>query len=321
MTEPAISLTGVSRSFDIVGGHAVLAVDGVSLEIAPGESVGLIGESGSGKSTIARLVLGLIPPDAGTIRIAGTRLDTSRPAELKRLRGRVGAVFQEPYESLNPRMRIFRIVEEPLRIHRRSLGREERAELVLRALSHVGLPDYMASRYPHALSGGEQQRVGIARALVTEPELIVLDEPTSSLDLSVRAQVLTLLRELRDRLGVTYLYISHDMDTVSFICDEIAVLYSGRIVEHGTTQQVLEDPRHPYTRALVSSRLSVVPGARQTFVDLHHDGRPTADRRHACVLAGACPIEIARCTEQPVELLDLGLGRKVACIVEAQKEG
>ena len=256
-----------SRSRD---GEPVHALRGVSLEIEPGETLAVIGESGSGKSTLGRAVLRLLDLDAGSVSIDGVDLASLNAADLRAKRADMQIVFQEPYESLNPRMVIGTIVAEPLRIHQRRLGDQEIGRRVTEVLEQVGLPANVGKRLPGELSGGQQQRVGVARAIVSRPKLLVLDEPTSSLDLSIRAQILNLLDDLQRQLGMAYLFISHDMQTVEKISDRTAVMYLGEIVETAGTAQIFSAPKHDYTRTLLSARLSADPRekhAYQAFVD------------------------------------------------------
>jgi oligopeptide/dipeptide ABC transporter ATP-binding protein len=309
-----VQLEGVHRTFQRGSGPLIRAVDDVSLSIERGETVALIGESGSGKSTLGRLILRLLDPDRGTIRFDGQDLGALDTDQMRAIRRRMTVVFQEPYESLNPRMTIGNIVSEPLEIHRPELNRRARRDLVLQALERVGLGDRHLRRFPSQLSGGQQQRVGIARAIVTEPDFIVLDEPTSSLDLSVRATVLQVLTDLQQELGLAYLFISHDIHTVEYLSDRIAVMYLGRVVETGSTEMIFDDPRHPYTRALLSARLSTDPDESLPRLRLSGDiGSP--DRApDGCVLYGRCPIGHAGCTERPIPLLPFQPGHDVACI-------
>jgi ABC-type microcin C transport system duplicated ATPase subunit YejF len=253
-----IELTSVSKAFVSQGRRVVNAVQDVSLTVQPHETVALIGESGSGKSTVGRLALGLLAPSAGVVRFAGRDLAGRSAVDMADFRRRVSVVFQEPYQSLNPRMRVEDIVGEPLVIHRMA-SRDERRKRVAEALEEVNLAPDMARRFPGELSGGQQQRVGIARALITQPEFIVLDEPTSSLDLSIQAGILLLLSDLQRRHGIAYLYISHDIGTVGYFSQRVAVMRQGRIVEEGLTATVLESPREEYTKELMAATLSIEP--------------------------------------------------------------
>ena len=232
------------------------AVDGVSFALAPGETLAVVGESGCGKTTLARMVLRLIEPDAGELRFAGQDLRAAHGEKLRALRRQMQMVFQDPYASLNPRMRVGEIVAEPLAIHEPKQPRAERRERVAEILRRVGLGADALTRYPHEFSGGQRQRIGIARALILRPRLVVADEPVSALDVSVGAQVLLLLQELQSEFGLTYLFISHSLPVVAQIATRIAVMRAGRFVELGAAEQVLERPEHAYTREL----LAAVPG-------------------------------------------------------------
>ncbi|MDP9436630.1 MAG: ABC transporter ATP-binding protein, partial [Actinomycetota bacterium] len=229
----------------------VRAVDGVSFDVARGETLGLVGESGCGKSTTGLALLRLVQPTGGRVVLDGTDVTSAGKAELRRLRRRMAMVFQDPFSSLDPRRTVGASVAEPLEIH--ALHRDRRGERVAELLDMVGLAADFARRHPHELSGGQRQRVGIARALAVEPDLVVLDEPIASLDVSVQAQVMNLLRRLQDELGLTYLFIAHDLSAVQHVSDRVAVMYLGRIVELGDRRSVYAAPAHPYTRALVSA--------------------------------------------------------------------
>ncbi len=231
----------------------IRAVDGVSFNIARGETLGLVGESGCGKTTIGRSILRLIPPTSGSVRFDGRDVLAARGAALKRLRREMQIIFQDPAGSLNPRMRIEAIVGEPLTVHSLVRSRDDLRARVEALLDRVGMPRAAADRYPHEFSGGQRQRIGIARALALQPRFIVCDEPTSALDVSIQAQILNLLADLRDELGLSYLFISHDMAVIQHICDRVAVMYRGKIVESGSRDQVMLKPRHPYTRSLLSA--------------------------------------------------------------------
>jgi ABC-type microcin C transport system duplicated ATPase subunit YejF len=230
----------------------VRAVDGASLTLERGRTLGVVGESGSGKSTLGRAALGLLRPTAGTVRLEGRALAGLSPRAMRPLRRRLGVVFQDPGSSMNPRMRVRSIVAEPLVVHRGG-GRRERRRRVAALLDRCGLPADAARRYPHEFSGGQKQRIAIARALALRPGLVVLDEPTSSLDVSVQAQILNLLRDLQEEHGVAYLFISHDMGVVNHMCDHIAVMRDGRIVEEDEREAIIRRPRHPYTQALLAA--------------------------------------------------------------------
>jgi ABC-type oligopeptide transport system ATPase subunit len=262
MTAPLVEVRGLTKHFARGGFFAprtvVRAVDGVSFSIAAGETFGLVGESGSGKSTTGRCMLRLIEPDAGEVRVAGEDVLTFSKARLRAARRDMQMIFQDPYSSLNPRMRAGEIVEEPLIIH--ALGRKaERRARVADLFRLVGLdPDHL-DRYPHEFSGGQRQRIGVARALALEPKFVIADEPVSALDVSIQAQVINLLMDLQARLGLTYLFVAHDLRLVRHICARVAVMYLGRIVEMGRTEALFAAPAHPYTQALLSAVPSLDP--------------------------------------------------------------
>ena len=300
-----ISIQGVSKSFATAGADVTVALRNVTIDVQRGGVIGVIGESGSGKSTLARVVLGLVKPESGSVSVFGRDLSALTPAEARPLREKMTVVFQEPFESLNPRMRVLQIVEEPLLIHRRKMTRRERRTLVARTLEGVRLGEEVVEKFPSALSGGEQQRVSIARALITDPEILILDEPTSSLDVSVRARILGLLARVRSERRLTYLYISHDIHTVRHLCDFVVVLYRGQVVESGDVDQVLENPRHPYTRALLSCVLDADPDSRREVLEL----KPSGDRApgpgdlRECILLERCPFALDEvCTNGSVPL-------------------
>jgi ABC-type glutathione transport system ATPase component len=247
------------------GGDPVRAISGVSLTVDEGETLAIIGESGSGKSTLGRAVLRLLDVDSGTVSFDGKDLGAMDRKQLRAQRAEMQVVFQEPFESLNPRMSVGAIVAEPLQIHRPGLSTSETRRQVRDALERVGLPADASTRLPGELSGGQQQRVGVARATVSRPRFVVLDEPTSSLDLSIRAQILALLAELQEDLGLAYLFVSHDMHTVEWVSDRVAVMYLGEFVETGPTAELFGDPQHAYTRTLLSARLSADPREKHAY--------------------------------------------------------
>ncbi|MFF8102132.1 ABC transporter ATP-binding protein [Streptomyces sp. NPDC016640] len=250
---PLLEVRGVTKTFGS-GRHRLTALDGVDLRLGRGETLGLVGESGCGKSTLARVLLGLERPDTGTVRYDGVDPFALRGRELLNWRRRVQMVFQDPFASLNARMSAADLIGEPWRTHRDVVpDAKAREKRIRELLSLVGLRDSDAHRFPNEFSGGQRQRIGIARALALDPDLIVCDEPVSALDLSVQAQVLNVLSELQARLGVAYVFISHDLSVVRYIADRVTVMYLGKVVEHGGTDDVFERPRHPYTAALMSA--------------------------------------------------------------------
>ena len=309
-------LRNVTRTFK-TGTRTVRAVDDLSLDVPRGETLAVIGESGSGKSTLARLMLGLLPVSAGSICFQGREITDMRPKQVRALRSEMQLVFQEPLQSLNPRQTVQAILEEPLRIHRLDMDRHARSDRVAEVLDSVGLPDRLVSVYPAALSGGQQQRVGIARALMTNPSVVVLDEPTSSLDLSVRAQILDLLLGLQADMGLTYVLISHDLSTVEFVSERIAVMYRGRVVEQGPAQTIVQRPIHPYSQLLLSARLSTdprlapVPMPDPPVADASAD--PGIDGR--CPFYHRCPQREPVCRDQPVALEACDSDHHVACLL------
>jgi peptide/nickel transport system ATP-binding protein/oligopeptide transport system ATP-binding protein len=290
----------------------VRAVDGVSLRVGPGEWVGLVGESGCGKSTLARLVLRLLSPTSGRLRSEGQDVMGLRGADLRAWRRRVQIVFQDTSGSLNPRLTVGGALGEVLTVHGLARG-EQVAERVSALLEKVGLDPAQASRYPHELSGGQRQRVGIARALAVEPVLLVCDEPVSALDVSVQAQILNLLRDLRDDLGLACLFISHDLRVVRQVCSRIAVMYLGRIVEEGPAEAVYEAPLHPYTRALLAAVPEPVPGIRPAALrsDVASALRPVA----GCAFAPRCPEVMPSCRVEDPHLEPKTPHHAAACLL------
>ena len=307
-----LQVRGLHKVFPVEGGRRLVAVDGVTLDVAAGETVALVGESGSGKSTVARCIVRLIEPSAGDVTIDGQAIV---PLPLKRLPGiyrRIQMVFQDPNASLNPRMNVRQVLEEPLRLHL-DLPPSERATRVRELVEMVGLTAVHLDRYPHELSGGQRQRVGIARAIAVSPDIVILDEPTSSLDVSVRGQILDLLLDLQRRLNLAYLFISHDLQVVQHIADRVSVMYLGGIVEIGPTADVFRDPQHPYTRALLSAAPVAQWGAKRTRVRLAGEISSAIDPPDACRLVGRCPLAQPSCSAGKPLLIDIGSGHAVAC--------
>ncbi len=292
--------------------RTIRAVDGVSFQIAPGETLGLVGESGCGKSTTARAILRLVEPTSGEIYLQGQRIDNLSPSELFPLRRQMQMIFQDPFASLNPRMSAARIIREPMDIFNLHTSSERPLE-VLRLMELVGLSPQQMHKYPHEFSGGQRQRIGIARALAAQPKLIVCDEPVSALDVSIQAQVVNLLAELQDRLGLAYLFISHDLAVVRHLSHRIGVMYLGRLVELTTGDRLYAAPKHPYTQALFTSIPIADPVLERERQGTILSGEvPSPDKVYqGCAFADRCPIAESICREKRPELL--GREHLVAC--------
>ncbi len=280
----------------------VTAVADVSFSLAAGTTLALVGESGCGKTTLGRLVLRLIDPTAGRIRFEGQDVTALKERQLKSLRRHAQLIFQDPYASLNPRMTVGQILAEPLALHD-VVAPSRRRERVGELLRLVGLDALAARRYPHEFSGGQRQRIAIARALAVEPKLIVCDEPVSALDVSIRAQVLNLLRDLQQRLGLAYIFISHDLAVVKHVADRIAVMHLGCIVEIGPSEALFANPRHPYTRALLSAIPLPAPGSRRERIILHGEMPSALNPPAGCAFHTRCPVAIAQCRTNRPELV------------------
>jgi oligopeptide/dipeptide ABC transporter ATP-binding protein len=292
----------------------VKAVRGLSLSIRRGETVALVGESGSGKTSAARAIIRLVEPARGTVRFDGLDVTAASRPELRRYRERVQLVFQDPYSSLNPRIAVGAAIEEVLAVHRILPTAAERRRRVLELLSDVGLGPEHATRYPHELSGGQRQRVGIARALAVGPELLLLDEPVSSLDVSVQAQIVNLLEDLQEEHGLGYLFIAHDLAVVHHIADRVAVMYLGEVVEEGGVDELFAEPRHPYTRALLAS----IPGSRAPGEQARGELRRELAMDAGCPFRNRCPHRHDRCEATP-PYVDLGGGRRSRCWLEVEE--
>jgi len=312
---PAIEVRNLYRSFQ-QRGQAVRAVDGVSLSLAAGEVLGVVGESGCGKSTLARLIMGLLPPGSGEVLVDGRRLAGMDRRERARL---IQPVFQDPYSSLNPRQRIRDIVGLPLAAQG-ALPKRRQRDLVMEMLARVGLSSDMAERLPGQLSGGQRQRVAIARALVLHPRIVVCDEPTSALDVSVQAQILNLLADLRRELGLTYLFISHNLAVVEHIATEVAVMYLGRIVEQAPVEALFRAPAHPYTRALLASVLTPDPAQGIPDVGLGEDYPDPANIPAGCRFHPRCPQAFDRCATIMPDNIRRD-GRLVECLLAVPPPG
>jgi oligopeptide/dipeptide ABC transporter ATP-binding protein len=323
MTAPLLEVESLSRDFvarrSLTGRPiaTVQAVDDVSFTVEAGKTLALVGESGSGKSTLGRLVLRLIEPTAGTIRFEGRDIAAFDDRKLRAFRRKAQLIFQDPYASLNPRMSIGQMLAEPLVLHK-TVARERRHGRVAELLHLVGLEPGVAGRYPHEFSGGQRQRIAIARALAGEPKLIVCDEPVSALDVSIRSQVLNLLRDLQRRLGLTYIFISHDLAVVKHVADRIAVMNSGRIVESADTEDLFASPSHPYSRALLSAIPVPSVRARRDRMILQGDPPSVLDPPPGCRFHTRCPYAVERCRSERPKLIAGAHGHATACHLLAE---
>lgn len=292
----------------------VHAVSDVSLCIYRGETLALVGESGCGKSTLGRMLLRLIEPTSGHLRYDGQNLLALKPEKMREMRRRMQIIFQDPYASLNPRMSIGRIIEEPLLTHKIGENRQERQSIVHSLMDKVGIRPEFYSRYPHQFSGGQRQRVGIARALALNPELIVCDEPVSALDVSIQAQILNLLRDLQKELGLTYLFISHDLGVVRYISDRVCVMFLGRLCEIGGTKELYQSPIHPYTRFLMESVPKPDPTLRREEREILTGDIPSPiDPPSGCRFHTRCPYAKEICSKEAPPMREFGNGRYAAC--------
>jgi len=317
---PLLEVQDLRTHFAVRGGlgikrrGVVRAVDGVSLHVAPGETLGLVGESGCGKSTLGRTILRLIEPTSGQVRFEGNELTGLSRAELRPMRRHMQIIFQDPYGSLNPRMTVEATVGEAMRIHGLTRSAEDTRAKVVALLARVGLGDQHLDRYPHEFSGGQRQRIGIARALAVQPRFIVADEPVSALDVSIQAQIVNLLMDLQDELGLSYLFIAHDLKVVEQISHRVAVMYLGRVVELAPVAALQAAPRHPYTQALFAAVPEARPGKRRLRTLLSGDLPSPLDPPNGCAFHPRCPIaERGLCDKDRPELRSVGEGHQVAC--------
>ncbi len=291
----------------------VHAVDGVSFSVPKGKTFGIVGESGSGKTTTALGVLRLVPVTSGSVSLQGTDITSLEKEDLRQARRSFQMVFQDPYSSLDPRRRVGEIVREPLDLM--DIGdKDERDEVVRQLFVQVGLRPELTNLFPHQFSGGQRQRVGLARALATKPDLIVCDEPVSALDVAVQAQILNLMRKLQEEMGVTYLFISHDLGVVQHLCDHVAVMYLGQIVEQADRVSLFSNPKHPYTKALLSAvpKVSAVD-KKEKRIHLQGDPPSPINLPKGCRFAGRCPMAQDKCHDTPPPLIDTGSDHLAAC--------
>jgi oligopeptide/dipeptide ABC transporter ATP-binding protein len=318
-TRELLRVTRVSKTFDLSGGFLaetkkLRAVDDVSFAIRSGETLGLVGESGCGKSTLGRTVLRLLDPTSGEIDFEGTNITRLSQSELRPLRRRMQIIFQDPYGSLNPRLTVRAALSEALRVHRLVSSAAEEQAVLSRLLDRVGLRPEAMSRYPHEFSGGQRQRIGIARALAVQPKFIVADEAVSALDVSIQAQIVNLLMDLQDELGLSYLFIAHDLKVVEHVSHNVAVMYLGRIVELLPRAKLERDAKHPYTQALRSAVPELDPHKRKLRILLHGDVPSPLDPPRGCTFHPRCPImKPGLCDSERPELRELATAHRVAC--------
>ncbi len=296
-----------------VGRKILRAVDGVSLDVAAGETLGIVGESGCGKSTLAKAVLGLVKPVQGSVTVDSQNPDGLSGTALLGFRRNVQMVFQDPYASLSPRRTILQSLLEPLEVHQIGNDRKERIARAEATLDAVGLDRTSLSRYPHEFSGGQRQRIGIARAIIADPMLVILDEPVSALDISVRAQVINLLADIQRTRNVGYMFIGHDLALMRHVTDRVAVMYLGRVVELGTTSEIFDNPQHPYTRSLILSAPSPDPTKRRTTLALDGDPPSPLDIPAGCRFQTRCAYRTDKCLTDDPQLIQLGDARRIAC--------
>lgn len=314
MSEPLLRVEGLTKHFSTKKG-LLHAVDNVSFTIDKGRTLGMVGESGCGKSTTGRAILRLIEPTAGNVLFDNIDVRSLDAAKLRRMRTRMQIVFQDPFSSLNPRMTVSQAIEEPIKLHGIITDPQEREERVLELMETVSLSPRLFNTYPHELDGGRRQRIGIARALAVNPDFVVCDEPVSALDVSIQAQILNLMEDLQDELGLTYLFITHDLSVVHHFSDDIAVMYLGKLFEKAPSDELFDHPMHPYTQALLSA--IPVPSLHNRKKRIIMKGEITSpiNPPKACRFAQRCPYATERCTCEEPELRDYGNGHSVACFL------
>lgn len=315
MATPLIQTKDLKKYFK-TGSGMLHAVDNVNLTIEKGHTLGVVGESGCGKSTLGRTILRLLPATSGSVLYEGKDILKLKSAEMKAMRSEMQIIFQDPYASLNPRMSVSQIIEEPLKVNHVYKDKTERDKRILELMETVGLAKRLANSYPHELDGGRRQRIGVARALALNPSFIVCDEPVSALDVSIQAQVLNLMMDLQDSMGLTYMFITHDLSVVRHISTHIAVMYLGQVVEYAPSHQLFDDPKHPYTKAL----LSAIPVPDLAYRDKPRElikGEITSpiNPKPGCRFAARCPYATEKCTGRDLSLIDVGPEHQVACVL------
>ncbi|MEY8368335.1 oligopeptide/dipeptide ABC transporter ATP-binding protein [Anaerovoracaceae bacterium 42-11] len=315
MGTPLIETKHLKKYFK-TGSGMLHAVDDVNISIERGHTLGVVGESGCGKSTLGRTILRLLPATSGSVLYEGKDIQKLGSSDMKKMRSEMQIIFQDPYASLNPRMSVSQIIEEPLKVNHIYKDKAAKDQRILELMDTVGLARRLANSYPHELDGGRRQRIGVARALALNPSFIVCDEPVSALDVSIQAQVLNLMMDLQDSMGLTYMFITHDLSVVRHISTHIAVMYLGQVVEYAPSQELFDDPKHPYTKAL----LSAIP-----IPDLAYRGKPRElikgeitspiDPKPGCRFATRCPYATEKCTGRNLELTNVGPEHQVACVL------
>ncbi|MFR1722745.1 ABC transporter ATP-binding protein [Emergencia timonensis] len=315
MGTPLIQTKDLKKYFK-TGTGMLHAVDNVNLSIEKGQTLGVVGESGCGKSTLGRTILRLLPATGGSVFFDGKDIQKLGTSEMKRMRSEMQIIFQDPYASLNPRLSVSQIIEEPLKVNHIYKNKEEKDRKILELMDTVGLARRLANSYPHELDGGRRQRIGVARALALNPSFIVCDEPVSALDVSIQAQVLNLMMDLQDSMGLTYMFITHDLSVVRHISTHIAVMYLGQVVEYAPSHQLFDDPKHPYTKAL----LSAIPIPDLAYRNKKRElikGEITSpiDPKPGCRFAARCPYAGEKCTQKDLRLTDIGPEHQVACVM------
>ncbi len=313
-TNVLLEVKGLKKYFKIAGHHTLKAVDDVSFTIPKGETLGLVGESGCGKTTVGRTIIRLYDPSGGQVIFNGTNIFDLPESQMLPIRRKMQMIFQDPYSSLNPRMTVSEIICEPMEVHKLAKGKEAQ-ERANELLALVGLNREHANRFPHEFSGGQRQRIGIARALAVNPEFIICDEPISALDVSIQAQVINLLEELQDRLGLTYLFVAHDISMVKHTSNRIAVMYLGKLVELAPANELYQNPLHPYTQALLSAVPVADPKveAIRSRIVLEGDVPSPVDPPPGCRFKSRCKIARKECSERDPQLVDCGSGHFVSC--------